>query len=146
MRNWNSTWKIPGLEKKRFTSYLWGIETRWHLAVRSCQGTFTSYLWGIETVFAYCNDFCKNLFTSYLWGIETFLSHLLQLLYLDSHPTYEELKPFFSSAYTSSKAIHILPMRNWNTSTGWAITRLHSGFTSYLWGIETQVQIIYLAE
>ena len=118
MRNWNrppaST--TPGL-KPRFTSYLWGIETWWYAAARMNQIQFTSYLWGIETWWRF--SACSK--------------------YQDSHPTYEELKQEHLCENDERWRIHILPMRNWNTSSRKELIA-RPAFTSYLWGIETMPQ------
>jgi len=86
-------------------------------------------------------------------------NELKLIIIMNSHPTYEELKLGTITDMRPAFSIHILPMRNWNTSPSvfdkvtqnihilpmrnWNLhphKRINGQFqfTSYLWGIETQ--------
>ena len=104
----------------RFSSYLWGIETRCvHCFSWSVQ-RFSSYLWGIETFSRPVYFVNESKFSSYLWGIET-RGWALGLL--------------------EQNFVFILPMRNWNRKPRLANHSITS-FSSYLWGIETNCLVL----
>ena len=137
MRNWNPLCLCPFCPTYSFTSYLWGIETLVGRKAILTLFEFTSYLWGIETVTLFQCSYEALQFTSYLWGIETLLRSILSPKFVYSHPTYEELKLSLRTCRWRKSGIHILPMRNWNTTIMIRFLYL-SKFTSYLWGIETE--------
>ena len=141
MRNWNS--KVPkrAFSAIKFSSYLWGIETFYvdeYIEIEVNE--FSSYLWGIETVSGQETVTTENGFSSYLWGIETLTEAFLWSYERRFHLTYEELKLVFRLIRLFNLAcVFILPMRNWNTVQTWEKVR-RQRFSSYLWGIETQVR------
>ena len=120
MRNWNLyIFFLIWTYVRKFSSYLWGIETDWALQESAKLAVFSSYLWGIETQV----DKPFVVFRSFSF-----------------HLTYEELKQtgVFWKTRIDWQWVFILPMRNWNRDMCRGRNE-HSGneFSSYLWGIET---------
>jgi len=78
-----------------------------------------------------------SMFSAYLWGIETLPRFFHNKIGISSQPTYEELKRVYEDLNVKTMRVLSLPMRNWNweTLSWWFI---NSGFSAYLWGIETQ--------
>ena len=76
---------------------------------------FTSYLWGIETWCYRPGHERVYGFTSYLWGIETLLKVDQKAVVLSIHILpMRNWNTTLWSWRNESDSIHILPMRNWN--------------------------------
>ena len=94
MRNWNGNGVNSVSLPRKFSAYLWGIETPVRRAVVIKFAQFSGYLWGIETNYNHNRQFglpcfqrtyeelkrkrrkgrcmwSEAVFSAYLWGIET---------------------------------------------------------------------------
>ena len=103
---------------KKFSSYLWGIETLEKQRQNKHKRKFSSYLWGIETFLAFCSTPFNSVFILPMrnWNSKESADCWNRLGF---HLTYEELKlSLFFTISVLPMNVFILPMRNWNFLVG----------------------------
>ena len=96
MRNWNRhPWRLLQRRPKRFSAYLWGIET-------SQAGASHSHSPGFQRTYE---------------ELKHDDDYILQLDPAGFQRTYEELKPEYFASFIGNGVVFSVPMRNWNALT-----------------------------